>query len=256
MSRGQCSWEDIRGYDEQLGKIKSMLYGPWKHQDLYTKFGILKSPGMLFYGPSGCGKSSVVQAIANDGTFSVIEVDLSELKSKYLGETEERLRHVFSIARQNAPCVLFLDEIDALGKRRGVSGGESGSGGAEERLLSTLLNEMDGIEDLGAVTIIGCSNRIDAIDSALKRPGRLDFHVHFDYPSKNDRGLLIESMVKKMNVDGAESDGIVQLVNLTESMSCAEIVQIFQEAGRLAINRSSSAACVTIRFQELLDVLS
>ena len=226
LGKGLGSWEEMLGYADIKAKIIQLLYGPVENPELYAKFGLGRSPGILLYGPSGCGKSSMVHAIANDGTFSVLQLDLAALKSKYLGETEERLRACFAQARQNAPCILFIDEIDTLGKRRGLTG--EGAGGVEERLLSTMLNEIDGIEELGQVIIIGCTNKPDQIDSALKRPGRLDTHILVDRPSQEDIGTIVRHWSSILGVEVESSQFI--------GLSCADIVQYFQELGREQIN--------------------
>jgi len=248
MSRGLCSWLDIKGYQEEITKIKGMLYGPWKERELYAKFGITKSPGILLHGPSGCGKSSIVQAIANDGIFNVLELDLAALKSKYLGETEERLRHAFDLSRLSSPCLLLIDGIDALGKRRalgGRNGEDVGGTGAEERLLSTLLNEMDGIEALGDVIVVGCSSRVEAIDSALKRPGRLDLHIEIGLPGCESRRALVKHWINLMSIE-ADDASIESLIERSEGLSCADIVQRFQEAGRKAIHNCESTPVIYI----------
>jgi hypothetical protein len=235
LGRGLGSWDCIQGYEQELLRLKSLLYGPWLERDRYARFGITNSPGILLHGPSGCGKTSIVRAIANDSIFNVIELDMAAVKSKYLGETEERLRAAFKMARQEAPCILFIDGVDALGKRRALGASGSESGGSEERLLSTLLNEMDGIESLGDVIVIGCTSRPEMIDSALKRPGRLELHVEMCLPRPEDRRAIIKYRLGLMNISEANLD---RLVDESEGLSPAQIVQAFQAAGHRALMRS------------------
>lgn len=248
LGRNLSSWHEIKGYEGAKQKIQDFLYGPWKEPKLYSNFGLKRSPGILLHGPSGCGKTAMVQAIANDGVFNVLELDMTALKSKYLGETEERLRHAFNTARQSSPCVLYIDHIDCLGKRRGLADDDGAGAGPEERLLSTMLNELDGIEELGQVTVIGCTNNIDALDSALKRPGRLDLHIEVGLPDEQDRLEIIQHWLEKFNPD-QDPSGIARF---TDGMSCAEIVQLFHLAGRRSIIDNPSKPVVKLDFLEEL----
>lgn len=235
LGRGLGSWDRIQGYEQELLRLKSLLYGPWLERERYARFGITSSPGILLHGPSGCGKTSIVRAIANDSIFNVIELDMAAVKSKYLGETEERLRAAFKMARQEAPCILFIDGVDALGKRRALGANSSESGGSEERLLSTLLNEMDGIESLGDVIVIGCTSRPEMIDSALKRPGRLELHIEMCLPRQEDRRAIVRYRLALMNIS---EDHLDRLVEESDGLSSAQIVQAFQAAGHRALMRS------------------
>lgn len=248
LGRGLGSWDRLQGYEEELNRLRSLLYGPWLEKERYARFGITRSPGILLHGPSGCGKTSVVRAIANDSIFNVLEIDMAALKSRYLGETEERLRTAFSMARQDAPCILFIDGVDALGKRRGLGGdgGGSESGGAEERLLSTLLNEMDGIDSLGDVIVIGCSSRPELIDSALKRPGRLELHVELCLPRPEDRLAIIKHRCSNMNISDASEEDLAALVEASEGQSVAQIIQGFQAAGHRALMRSPDNPAISV----------
>lgn len=251
LSRGLCSWPEIKGYDALKAKLQNHLYGPLKKPELYGRYGVALPSGILLHGPSGCGKSMAIQAIANDGVFSVLEIRLEHLLSKYFGETEERLRDAFRMARQAAPCILFVDGIEGLGQRRGI--GEESSAdttGVSERLLSTLLNEMDGIEGIRGVIVVGTTTSPELLDSALLRPGRLDLHLGFALPTADDRLALIVSWASRFSLSLAE-DQLNALGTQTEGLSCADIVHIFQQVGRDAIHRDPSDPLISIA--DLLD---
>jgi AAA+ superfamily predicted ATPase len=251
LGRGLCSWPEIKGYEDNKAKLQNHLYGPLKKPEIYARYGVNLPSGILLHGPSGCGKSMAIQAIANDGVFSVLEIRLEHLLSKYFGETEERLRDAFWVARQSAPCILFVDGIEGLGQRRGI--GEDSSAdttGVSERLLSTLLNEMDGIEGIRGVIVVGTTTSPELLDSALLRPGRLDLHFGFGLPTADDRLALIVSWASRFSLSLSE-DQQQALIEQTDGLSCADIVQIFQQAGRDAIHRDPSDP--VIKIGDLLD---
>ncbi|KAI8578936.1 hypothetical protein K450DRAFT_244187 [Umbelopsis ramanniana AG] len=164
------SWTDIGGYAKLKKKLQRAVLLPISNPETYKKLGIPPPSGILLFGPSGCGKSLLVQALASESTMNVITIKGPEIFSKYLGETEATIRNLFATAKRVNPCIVFIDEMDSIACKRGWDAGEGGNS-VNERLLSTLLNEMDGVEGRQGVFVIGCTNRPDQIDDAILRPG-------------------------------------------------------------------------------------
>ncbi|KAJ2397483.1 hypothetical protein GGI23_003522 [Coemansia sp. RSA 2559] len=166
-------WSDIGGYANVVAKLKQSMQLATREES--ARFGVRAPRGVLLHGSSGCGKTAMALAMISESGCSVISIRSSELFSKYLGETEARLRRLFTAARAAAPCIVFIDEVDSLAARRGVQ--SEHIGGPELRILSTLLNEMDGIHGTSRVVVVGCTNKISQIDDAILRPGKLVFIV-------------------------------------------------------------------------------
>jgi transitional endoplasmic reticulum ATPase len=180
--------------------------------------GIASTKGILLHGPSGCGKSALVTSISKSANLPLITLKPHEIFSKYLGDSEKSLRNLFSLARSNAPCILFLDFFEILAPRRKVSSEESG---VEERVLSTLLNEMDGVCEIsGGVVVIGATTRLEDIDDAFLRPGRFDQIVNVDLPNFGDR-LEIISGVFDLWLSAKQCQTIAEG---SQGWNCADIV--------------------------------
>jgi SpoVK/Ycf46/Vps4 family AAA+-type ATPase len=180
---GGLSWESVGGYEGVKARLKQLVTWPWQHAATFARMGVSAVPGILLHGPSGCGKSMLAQVIAAEARASFVHVHATDIFSAYLGESEARLRAVFARARRAAPCILFLDELDAMAAQRGhgEEGGDASS--VYARVLSTLLNEMDGIGGRAAqVLVLAATNRIEAVDAALLRPGRLQEQVLVPLP--------------------------------------------------------------------------
>jgi transitional endoplasmic reticulum ATPase len=181
--------------------------------------------GVLLYGPPGTGKTLLAKAVANEADSNFISVKGPELLDKYVGESEKGVREIFSKARENAPTVVFFDEIDAIATERGNNTGDSG---VSERVVSQLLTELDGLEALEDVVVIATTNRPDLIDSALLRPGRLDRHVHVPVPDRDGRRKIIEVHTRdKPLADGVDLDA---LADRTEGYVGADIEALCREA--------------------------
>ncbi|KAJ2729881.1 hypothetical protein H4S00_000263 [Coemansia sp. D1744] len=168
-ARPSKRWTDIGGYEETKHRLQQFVQLAISEEP--SKLGIKPPSGILLYGPSGCGKTAMAQAMIGESNCNVINIRGSELFSKYLGETEARLRQLFEAARAAAPCIVFMDEVDSIAAKREWASVESG--GPALRVLSTLLNEMDGVHDTRGVVVIGCTNQLDKIDDAIARPGKL-----------------------------------------------------------------------------------
>lgn len=169
----------------------------------------------------------LVQALASASNMNFIPIKGPEIFSKYLGETEAKLRRVFAMARQIAPCVIFFDEMDSIGAKRGWGGEGGESNGVNERVLSTLLNEMDGVEERTDVFIIGCTNRPAAMDDALLRPGRLDQLIYLGYPDLEDRKDIIATITKRIPL-GLDKEQLTQVAKTTAGFSPADLEALFR----------------------------
>ncbi|CAO3619713.1 unnamed protein product [Mucor fragilis] len=235
-------WDDMGGYTTIKDRMKQAILLPLLQPHVFTKLGIKPPSGLLLYGPSGCGKTALVQALVSESMMNIISIKGPEIFSKYLGETENKLRKLFATAKRIAPCIVFIDEMDAIGTKRGFDLGDSGSGGVNERVLSTLLNEMDGVEGRQGVVVIGCTNRPDQIDDAILRPGRLDQLVHVGLPSLEDRIDIIQTLLKKISTQGID---VSALASQTEFCSGADLENLFREAGTAALRKNLDAQCIT-----------
>jgi len=166
------SYEDIGGLKDELQRLRETIELPLRHPELFQKLGIEPPKGVLLYGPPGTGKTLIAKAVASESGAHFISIAGPEVISKYYGESEQRLREVFEEARENAPSIIFIDELDSIAPRR-----EEVTGEVERRVVAQLLTMMDGLEERGQVVVIGATNRVDAIDAALRRPGRFDREI-------------------------------------------------------------------------------
>ena len=178
------TWEDVGGLEGTKERLRETIQWPLEYPEVFTQMDMQAAKGVLLYGPPGTGKTLLAKAVANESESNFISVKGPELLNKFVGESEKGVREVFKKARQNAPTVIFFDEIDAIATERGRNSGDSG---VSERVVSQLLTELDGLEALEDVVVIATTNRPDLIDSALLRPGRLDRHVHVPVPDEEAR---------------------------------------------------------------------
>ena len=196
------------GYKTLQEELNNLLKGPLINSEAYARFGLSMASGFLVHGPTGCGKTSLCLKLLTSSPikdiFTVIHVpSASQLLSKYFGETEENLRKLFTRARQQRPCIIFIDQIESLGRKRGGKDSE-GTSSSSARYLSTLLNEMDGISGNEGVTILACAVDISMLDEALLRPGRLDRHFFLDYPNESDKIEIIKGYLENDNDNDIE----------------------------------------------------
>ncbi len=231
VQKPNIEWKDIGGLDNVKEELKEAIEWPLKHADLFSKAAIKPPKGLLLYGPPGTGKTLLAKAVASTSESNFISIKGPELLSKWVGESEKGVREIFRKARQAAPCVIFFDEIDAIAPRR--SGSDGGDSHVTERLVSQMLTEIDGLEDLKGVVIIGATNRPDIIDEALLRPGRFDRLLEIPIPDNNTRKQILQIHLKKKPLD---SDiNIDKLVNLTDSFTGAEIEALVNAAAIAAV---------------------
>ena len=192
----EVTYEDIGGLKDAIQKIREMVELPLKHPELFERLGIEPPKGVLLYGPPGTGKTLLAKAVANEANAHFIAINGPEIMSKFYGESEERLREIFKEAEENAPSIIFIDEIDAIAPKR-----EEVVGEVEKRVVSQLLTLMDGLKSRGKVIVIAATNRPDAIDPALRRPGRFDREIEVGVPDKQGRKEILQIHTRGMPLE-------------------------------------------------------
>jgi transitional endoplasmic reticulum ATPase len=227
--RSTVRWHHVGGLHRIKEALISIVDWPEKYPDLFEKGKILPPRGILFSGPSGTGKTLVVKALAGETGLNFIPVSAPLLFSKWLGESEKALHNLFKKAKQSAPCILFLDEIDALGVARGLVS----ESGAIERITNQFFNELDNLSDLSKVIVLGATNREDLLDPALMRAGRLDYILRFPIPNEGDRLEIFQVHTREKPL-GSDVD-LRELARLTEGMVGSEIASVCRSAAMIAI---------------------
>ncbi|WP_297092727.1 CDC48 family AAA ATPase [Thermococcus sp.] len=192
----EVTYEDIGGLSDAIQKIREMVELPLKHPELFERLGIEPPKGVLLYGPPGTGKTLLAKAVANEANAHFIAINGPEIMSKFYGESEERLREIFKDAEENAPSIIFIDEIDAIAPKR-----EEVVGEVEKRVVSQLLTLMDGLKGRGKVIVIAATNRPDALDPALRRPGRFDREIEVGVPDKKGRKEILQIHTRGMPLE-------------------------------------------------------
>lgn len=187
------SWEDVGGMDEIKQRIKQAIMWPSEHREAFDRFNLQPTTGIMIYGPPGTGKTLLAQAVANECGVNFISIKGPELFSRWVGDSEKRVRDLFKNARRAAPCIIFIDELDALAAARGMTHTDTG-----DNVTSQLLTELNGLEGLRGVTVIGATNRIDLIEPALLRPGRLELHLETQLPDLPDRVSILKVHTKDL----------------------------------------------------------
>ena len=230
VQRPNIRWEDIGGLEQVKEELAEAIEWPLKHGDLFTEADVKPPKGLLLYGPPGTGKTMIAKAVATTSEANFISVKGPELLSKWVGESEKGVREIFRKARQAAPCVIFFDELDSVAPRRG---GSEGNSHVTERVISQMLTEMDGLEDLKGVVVIGATNRPDIIDEALLRPGRFDRILEVPVPDKESRKKIFEIHTRKKPLDSDVN--LDKLVEMTEGSTGADIAAIVNAAAMTAI---------------------
>ncbi len=228
-------WEDIGGMGKAIELLKEGIELPLKHPDAFHRLGIRPAKGFLLYGPPGTGKTLLAKAVAREAEANFISMKSSDLLSKWYGESEQQIARLFQRARAVAPCVLFIDEIDSLVPARGSGQGEPEVTG---RVVNTILAEMDGLEDLGSVVVIGATNRPTLVDPALLRPGRFDELVYVGTPDKEGRERILGIHTKAMPLAGDVS--LVNVAAKTERFTGADLEDVVRRAGLNALHRAGS----------------
>ncbi len=230
LEKPSVKWKDIGGLKEQIEEIKEVIELPLKKPQLFKKVGIQPPKGILLYGPPGTGKTLLAKAVASSTKSTFIEIVASELVQKFIGEGAKLVREIFELAREKAPSIVFIDELDALAAKR-VDVGTSGEREVQ-RTFMQLLAEIDGFKHLSNVKIIGCTNRIDILDPAILRPGRLDRLIEVPMPNEEARKEIFKIHTKNMRLKRVNVNNIIKKM---EGFSGADIKAVCTEAGYFAI---------------------
>ncbi|HLB70912.1 MAG: CDC48 family AAA ATPase [Candidatus Methanoperedens sp.] len=230
------TWEDIGGLDKVKALLEEAVEWPLRYVESFRRIGVEAPKGVLLYGPPGTGKTLLAKAIANESEANFITVKGSDILSKWYGESEKHIAEIFKKARQVAPAIIFLDELDALAPMRGTALGEPH---VTERIVNQLLSELDGLEELRGVVVIAATNRPDIIDPALLRPGRFDEMILVPVPDERTRLEIFKVHTKKMSL--AEDVDLNEFVRLTEDFTGADIAAVCKKAGRFAMREDINA---------------
>ncbi|MGA9153031.1 MAG: CDC48 family AAA ATPase [Candidatus Nitrosopolaris sp.] len=224
------TYEDIGGIRNEVARVREMIELPLRHPELFKRLGVEAPKGVLLHGPPGTGKTLLAKAVANETNASFYTIGGPEIMSKYYGESEERLRNVFEQAEKNAPSIIFIDEIDSIAPKR-----EEVSGEVERRIVSQLLSLMDGMSSRGKVVVIGATNRINAIDPALRRPGRFDREIELGVPDRNGRLEILQIHTRGMPI--AKDVNLEKLADISHGFVGADLQALTKEAAMRALRR-------------------
>ena len=226
----QVSYEDIGGLTDEIKKVREMIELPLRHPEIFEKLGIEAPKGVLLYGPPGTGKTLLAKAVANESNAHFISISGPEIMSKFYGESEARLREIFKEAREKAPSIVFVDEIDSIAPKR-----EEVTGEVERRVVSQMLSLMDGLEARGKVIVISATNRPNAIDPALRRPGRFDREIEIKVPDKKGRSDILNIHTRNMPLH--EDVDIKQVSSVSHGYVGADLEYLCKEAAMKCLRR-------------------
>ena len=224
------TYDDVGGLSDEIQKIREMVELPLKHPELFQRLNIEPPKGVLFYGPSGTGKTLMAKAVSQESSANFITINGPEIMSKFYGASEERLRNVFEDAKNNAPSIIFIDEIDSIAPKRSEAMGE-----VERRVVSQLLSLMDGLAGRGKVICIGATNRINSLDEALRRPGRFDREIEFSVPDSEGRKEILQIHTRGMPLE--DDVRIDYYAEITYGFVGADLMAVCREAAMFAMRR-------------------
>ncbi len=230
MKIPRITYEDIGGLRDEIKQVREMIELPLKHPELFERLGVEAPKGVLLHGPPGTGKTLLAKAVANETNANFYSLSGPEIMSKYYGESEENLRKIFKEAVENAPSIIFIDEIDSIAPKR-----EEVHGEVERRVVAQLLALMDGLEERGKVVVIGATNRINAIDPALRRPGRFDREIEIGIPDKKGRREILEIHTRGMPL--SKDVNLDKIAEMTHGYSGADLEALCKEAAMRALRR-------------------
>ena len=226
----RVTYEDIGGLSKEVQKIREMIELPLRHPEIFERVGIEAPKGVLLYGPPGTGKTLLAKAVANETNANFYSIGGPEIMSKYYGQSEENLRDIFKQAQQNAPSIIFIDEIDSIAPKR-----EEVTGEVEKRLVSQLLALMDGLESRGKIVVIGATNRPDSLDPALRRPGRFDREIEIGIPDEKSRLEILQIHTRGMPLEPDVK--LDEIARITHGFVGADLQALAKEAAILAVRR-------------------
>ena len=224
------TYENVGGLRDEVQRVREMIELPMKHPEVFQKLGIEPPKGVLLHGPPGTGKTLIAKAVANESGANFSSIAGPEIMSKYYGESEQRLREIFEDAQKAAPSIIFIDELDSIAPKRGEVTGE-----VERRVVAQLLAMMDGLKERGQVVVIGATNRVEAIDPALRRPGRFDREIEIGVPDRAGRVEILQIHVRNMPI--AEDVNLEGLADRTHGFVGADINALCKEAAMRALRR-------------------
>ncbi len=230
VSASTITYDDIGGLDNELQRVREMIELPLKHPELFERLGIDPPKGVLLYGPPGTGKTLIARAVANEAGASFYSIQGPEIMSKYYGQSEEKLREKFEDAEKNAPSIIFIDELDSIAPKR-----EDVQGEVERRVVAQLLTLMDGLSKRGHVIVIGATNREDAIDPALRRPGRFDREIEIGVPTRAGRKEILLIHTRRMPLE--EGFDLDRFVDFTYGFVGADLASLAREAAMKTLVR-------------------
>nr|UXY87223.1 26S protease regulatory subunit 6b [Cryptomonas sp.] len=234
VNKPSIKYTEIGGLEAQKEEIRESIEFPLTNRSLYDKVGIEAPKGVLLYGPPGTGKTMLVKAVASKTTASFIKAVGSEFVQKYLGEGPRMIRDLFKLAKKNSPAIIFIDEIDAIATKRFDA--QTGADREVQRILMELLTQMDGFDQNPGIKVILCTNRIDTLDPAILRPGRIDRKIEFPLPDTREKRFMFQVLTSKMNL--SREVNLEYFISKPEKLSGAVICAICQEAGMQAIRKS------------------
>lgn len=229
-SSASITYEDIGGLGDAVARVREMIELPLRHPELFKRLGVEAPKGVLLHGPPGTGKTLLAKAVANETNSNFFTIGGPEIMSKYHGESEERLRNVFQEAEKNAPSIIFIDEIDSIAPKR-----EEVTGEVERRIVAQLLSLMDGMTSRGKVVVIAATNRINAIDPALRRPGRFDREIEIGVPNRDGRLEVLQIHTRGMPLD--KDVDLQKLADISHGFVGADLQALAKEAAMRALRR-------------------
>ena len=255
------TYEDIGGLGDAVARVREMIELPLRHPELFKRLGVEAPKGVLLHGPPGTGKTLLAKAIANETNSNFYTIGGPEIMSKYHGESEERLRNVFDQAEKNAPSIIFIDEIDSIAPKR-----EEVTGETERRIVAQLLSVMDGMTSRGKVVVIAATNRVDAIDPALRRPGRFDREIEIGVPNRDGRLEVLQIHTRGMPID--KDVNLEKLADISHGFVGADLQALAKEAAMRALREDppdinlsgegipiDTLRKIIVRMQDFMDVI-
>jgi len=246
---GDISWESVGGYEDVKKEIREYMELPLKNRDIAKKYGLKPPKGILLFGPPGCGKSLMMRALATESKLNFLYVNVSDIMSKWYGESEARLKELFASARKTAPCILFFDEIDTIGTKRESHTGDS----VTPRLLSLMLSEIDGLQSDDSVIIVGSTNVPQLLDKALLRAGRFDKVIFVGPPDREARKQILSLHCSDKPLD--ESVDLNKIVDMTERYSGADLANLCQEVARKVASEALEKGERKITMDDFISVV-
>jgi transitional endoplasmic reticulum ATPase len=256
------TYEDIGGLRDEVTKVREMIELPLRHPELFRRLGVEAPKGVILHGPPGTGKTLLAKAVANETNANFYTIGGPEIMSKFYGESEERLRNVFQEAQKNAPSIIFIDELDSIAPKR-----EEVSGEVERRIVAQLLSLMDGLKARGKVVVIGATNRMHAIDPALRRPGRFDREIEIGVPDRDGRLDVLEIHTRGMPLE--KDVNLERLADITHGFVGADLQALAKEAAIRALRRilpeidlsaesipADTLNKIIVKMQDFIDVVN